>query len=215
MVAPVTTWATNVHEPGGFVHMDIGRTVLRGVVGPLFVGHGTQKLFGWFGGHGREGTAQFFEGSLGLRPGRRHATAAGAAEAVGGALLTAGFLTPVAATLISSTMVTAIRKVHAQNGPWVTESGYEYNLTLVAAMAMITETGPGAPSVDAARWPNLKGKGLAAAVLAAAVAGSYLATEVANEDAPPETAAPGPSESVTEVTADPATRGAISEPSAN
>ena len=56
--------------------MDIGRTALRLVIGPLFVGHGTQKLFGWFGGHGLEGTAGFFEGKLGLKPGKRHATAA-------------------------------------------------------------------------------------------------------------------------------------------
>ena len=56
--------------------MDFGRLLLRGVVGPLFVGHGTQKLFGWFGGHGIEGTGGFFE-NLGLRPGKRHATAAG------------------------------------------------------------------------------------------------------------------------------------------
>ena len=54
--------------------MDIGRTILRGVVGPLMIGHGTQKLFGWFGGHGVEGTGGFFE-SLGMRPGRRHASA--------------------------------------------------------------------------------------------------------------------------------------------
>ncbi|HET8953111.1 MAG TPA: DoxX family protein, partial [Solirubrobacteraceae bacterium] len=62
--------------------MDLGRLLLRGVVGPLFVGHGTQKLFGWFGGHGIEGTGGFFE-NLGLRPGKRHATAAGWAEAGG------------------------------------------------------------------------------------------------------------------------------------
>ena len=100
--------------------MDIGRLLLRGVVGPLFVGHGTQKLFGWFGGHGIEGTGGFFE-NLGLRPGKRHATAAGWAEAGGGALLTLGAFTPLASLLISSTMVTAIRKVHAPKGPWATE----------------------------------------------------------------------------------------------
>ena len=81
------------------------------VIGPLFVGHGTQKLFGWFGGHGRDGTGAFFE-QLGLKPGKRQATSARAAEAVGGALLTLGALTPVAAGLITGTMITAIRKVH-------------------------------------------------------------------------------------------------------
>ena len=78
--------------------MKLGLTLLRVVIGALFFGHGTQKLFGWFGGHGIEGTAGFFE-SLGLKPGRRHATAAGAAEAGGGALVALGFLTPAAAAV--------------------------------------------------------------------------------------------------------------------
>ena len=103
--------------------MDIGRTALRMVIGPLFVGHGTQKLFGWFGGHGLDGTAGFFENALGLKPGKRHAAAAGAAETIGGVLLTLGALTPVAAGLITGTMITAIRKVHAPKGPWVDRRG--------------------------------------------------------------------------------------------
>ena len=164
--------------------MKPGKLALRGVIGPLFVGHGTQKLFGWFGGHGLEGTAGFFEQGLGLRPGKRHATAAGLSEAVGGALLTAGALTPLASSMIIGAMVTAIRKVHAPKGPWVTEGGYEYNLALIAAMAAITETGPGSPSVDAKLFPGLKGKGLALATLGAAVAGSYLVTEKLNEPDP-------------------------------
>ena len=163
--------------------MNVGRLLLRGVVGPLFVGHGTQKLFGWFGGHGPEATGGFFE-SLGLRPGKRHATAAGWSEAVGGALLTLGAFTPLAQAMITGTMVTAIRKVHAQNGPWVTGNGYEYNLTLIALTAALTETGPGSPSVDAKLFPGLKGKGLALATLGAAVAGSYLVTEKLNQPAP-------------------------------
>ena len=179
--------------------MDLGRLLLRGVVGPLFVGHGTQKLFGWFDGHGPEGTGGFFE-SLGLRPGKRHATAAGWAETAGGALLTLGALTPLAATLISSTMVTAIRKVHLQNGPWATGNGYEYNLTLIAAMAALTESGPGRPSVDGALFPGLKGKGLALATLAAAVGGSYLVTEKLTEPAPE----PAPREGHADVPGDPA-----------
>jgi len=116
--------------------MDLGRTIVRGVVGPLMVGHGTQKLFGWFGGQGLESTGGFFE-TLGLRPGRRHASAAGAAETLGGALVTAGALTPLASTLVSSVMMTAIRKVHAKNGPWVTSGGYEYNVVLIAAMTAL------------------------------------------------------------------------------
>jgi putative oxidoreductase len=164
--------------------MSLGKLAIRGVVGPLFVGHGTQKLFGWFGGHGLEGTAGFFEQGIGLRPGKRHATAAGASEALGGALLTLGALTPIAASMIIGTMVTAIRKVHAPKGPWVTEGGYEYNAVLVATMFAIAESGPGTPSIDAAMFPRMKGTGWALLALGAGVAGSYLATEYFNEPAP-------------------------------
>src|SRR3954470_11886484 len=155
--------------------MRVGAALLRGVIGPLFVGHGAQKLFGWFDGHGLEGTGGFFE-SLGLRPGRRHATAAGLAEAVGGALLTLGALTPAATSVLSATMLTAMRKVHLKNGPWVTGGGYEYNLVLIAALTALAETGPGAASVDGALFPRLHGGHWAAFSLAAAGAGSYVMT---------------------------------------
>jgi putative oxidoreductase len=164
--------------------MSIGTVAIRGVAGPLFIGHGTQKLFGWFGGHGLEGTAGFFE-NIDLRPGRRNAIAAGTAEALGGVLLTLGAFTPLAATMISSTMITAIRKVHARHGPWVTEQGYEYNAVLVATMMSVVESGPGRPSIDARLFPNWKGSGWAVASIGAAVAGSYL-VDLFNEPAPPE-----------------------------
>src|SRR3954462_3653532 len=141
--------------------MNVGKVALRGVIGPLFVGHGTQKLFGWFGGHGLEGTAGFFEQGIGLRPGKRHAMAAGLSEAVGGALITLGAFTPAAAGMVIGTMVTAIRKVHAPKGPWATEGGYEYNAVLIAAMVALAESGPGKPSVDAALFPRMKGAGWA------------------------------------------------------
>jgi putative oxidoreductase len=177
--------------------MDLGRTALRWVIGPLFVGHGTQKLFGWFGGHGLEGTAGFFESQLGLKPGKRHATAAGASEAIGGALLTLGALTPVAAGLITGTMITAIRKVHAPKGPWVTQGGYEYNAVLIAAMLALVETGPGRPSVDDAVFPRLRGNALALAQFTAAAVGATLLTEQrqvepAAEDAPADEAVSAP-----------------------
>jgi putative oxidoreductase len=75
--------------------MDLGRIVIRGVVGPLFIGHGTQKLFGWFEGAGLEGTGGFFE-KLGLRPGKQHAAAAGIAETGGGVLLLLGAMAAIA-----------------------------------------------------------------------------------------------------------------------
>jgi putative oxidoreductase len=159
--------------PGNVRVMSIGTVALRGIVGPLFVGHGTQKLFGWFGGHGLEGTGGFFE-SIGLRPGKRHAAAAGVSEALGGALLIAGAATPLAATMVSGTMITAIRKVHAPNGPWVTENGFEYNAVLIAAMATLVDRGPGSPSIDSKLFPNWKGPFWTIASLAAATAGSFL-----------------------------------------
>jgi putative oxidoreductase len=169
--------------------MDIGKLALRTVVGTLFVGHGTQKLFGWFGGHGPDATGGFFEG-LGLRPGKRHAIAAGAAEAGGGALLALGAATPLAATAVASTMITAIRKVHAPQGPWVTDNGWEYNAVLVAAMAALAESGPGSPSVDAALFPSWHGRRWAVATLAAATAGSFLIDRL-SAPAPEDTASAG------------------------
>src|SRR3954466_13391036 len=100
--------------------MDLALLVLRLVVGGLFVGHGAQKLFGAFGGHGLAGTAGFFD-QLGLSPGALHARAAGVAEFFGGALLMLGLFTPFAAAAIIATMVAAIVTVHAPKGVWVTE----------------------------------------------------------------------------------------------
>jgi putative oxidoreductase len=174
--------------------MDLGKTMVRMVVGPLFMGHGAQKLWGAFGGHGIEGTGGFFE-SIGLRPGERHAKAAGVAEFAGGALFALGALTPVASTLISSTMITAIRKVHAKQGPWATEGGWEYNAVLIAVATAIAANGPGKPSVDAALLPDFHGKGWAVASLLAAGAASYVATSDAlNEgdaSAPEQAPTPG------------------------
>jgi putative oxidoreductase len=165
--------------------MTLGRATIRCLVGPLFIGHGTQKLFGWFGGAGPEQTGGFFE-SMGLRPGRRNAIAAGASEAVGGALLFLGALTPLATTLIQGTMITAIRTAHRGKGPWVTSGGYEYNLVLIGGLAAHAERGPGRPSVDDRWFPGLAGTRWALASLAAAAAGSYLAT--ARGEAEPEPA---------------------------
>jgi putative oxidoreductase len=94
--------------------MKIGRLLLRLTVGGFFFGHGTQKLFGWFGGRGLEATAGNFE-KLGLRPARRTALAAGAAEAGGGAALALGLATPVNASVLTATMLTAINRVHFKN----------------------------------------------------------------------------------------------------
>ena len=151
--------------------MKIGRLLLRLAVGGFFVGHGTQKLFGWFGGNGLKSTGEAFE-QLGLRPGKVHATAAGVTEAGGGALLVAGLETPVAATLLTATMITAIRTVHFKNGPWATNGGYEYNVVLIAAALALAEVGPGPLSLDAARGRERAGPGWALAALAAGTIGA-------------------------------------------
>lgn len=160
--------------------MKLGLALLRWIVGALFFGHGTQKLFGWFGGGGLEGTAGFFE-NLGLRPGRRHATAAGAAEAGGGALMALGLLTPAAAAALIGTMFTAIRKVHFAKGPWVTDGGYEYNLVLMAVMVGLADVGPGDFSLDHALGTEVKGPLVALLALAGGIAGATVMTEVASE----------------------------------
>jgi putative oxidoreductase len=168
--------------------MKLGALVLRGTIGSLFVGHGTQKLFGWFGGPGLAGVTGMME-KMELRPPRRHALLVGLSETVGGALLTAGAFTPVASAMLTGVMTTAIRKVHAPRGPWNTDGGYEYNAVLIAAVAALADHGPGALSVDSARFPRMHGPAWAAAAVAAGVAGSFLAERPPiNEPAPePET----------------------------
>src|SRR5437773_11575267 len=90
--------------------MSAGLLILRLVFGGLFAVHGSQKLFGWFGGYGLSGTGGFLEG-LGFRPGRLFAAMAGLAETFGGLLFALGFLEPVAAMAIISVMVVAIGSV--------------------------------------------------------------------------------------------------------
>jgi putative oxidoreductase len=100
------------------------------------------------------------------------AVAAGLSELVGGTLLALGLLTPLAALLIISTMVTAIWTVHAANGPWASDNGYEYNLVLAAVVFAVAAVGPGAWSLDAVLGLDLAGAGWALAALAAGLVGS-------------------------------------------
>ncbi|MGO9499379.1 MAG: DoxX family protein [Solirubrobacteraceae bacterium] len=173
--------------------MKLGRLLLRVTVGALFIGHGTQKLFGWFGGHGLDATANMFD-SLGMRPGNRNAIAAGVAEAGGGAALAAGFATPLAAATLTSVMLTAIHRVHLKNGPWLTNGGYEYNVVLIAAVLALAEVGPGELSLDHALGQERSGPGWALLALALGVAGSVGAHIAAESTpappAPPETPSP-------------------------
>lgn len=128
---------------------DIALLVLRLVLGGVFVAHGAQKLFGSFGGPGIEGTAGFHE-QLGIKPAKPMAILAGLAEFVGGMLVIAGFLTPLAALALIVVMIVAIVKVHLKNGFFAASGGYEFNLVLIAVAVALILVGSGAYSIDAA-----------------------------------------------------------------
>jgi putative oxidoreductase len=113
--------------------------------------------------------------SLEMRPARRNAVLAGASETFGGALIAAGALTPLGAAALIGTMITAIRTVHLEKGVWNTNGGYEFNLTLIAALLALVDGGPGRISVDSALGIEETGAGWAVAALAAGALGSTLA----------------------------------------
>ena len=156
--------------------MHLIRTLLRLLIGGLFIGHGTQKLFGWFGGYGPDGTGQFFD-SIGLGPGRRNAIVAGAAEAGGGTLLALGLFTPVAGTLLTAVMTQAIRALKMDKGPFATNEGWELEALFAAAALTMVEIGPGPISLDHALGIEQSGTGWALLALAAGVAGPMLVVE--------------------------------------
>lgn len=128
--------------------MDTGLLIIRVVIGLLMIGHGAQKLFGWFGGYGLKGTGGWME-SLGLKPGVLMAAGAGLTEIVGGLLFGAGLWIEVGAALLIIPMIMAIVKVHGANGLWVTQNGYEYNLVLIAIALGVAFIGAGDISIDA------------------------------------------------------------------
>lgn len=168
--------------------MKIGRLAARAVIGGLFVGHGTQKLFGWFGGPGLEGTEQMM-GALKMKPARPNAIAAGVSEAAGGALLMAGAATPLAASSLIGTMLTAIWKVHKPKGVWAAQGGWEYNAVLVAALVALIDAGPGEASVDAAFGREEWGSGWALGGLALGAAASSAAMALGRRGSSPAEAA--------------------------
>jgi putative oxidoreductase len=156
--------------------MGLGKLILRAAVGGYFVGHGMQKLAGWFGGAGLDGTGEHFE-EIGLRPGRENALLAGAAEAGGGALLALGLGTPAAVSMLTGVMTNAIRHVHGKNGLWVTDGGVEYPVVVLAALAALADGGPGRLSLDDALGIELKGSLVAAVAMAAGAAGAVYVAE--------------------------------------
>jgi len=143
--------------------MRFGSALLRTTVGALFVGHGMQKLAGWFDGPGINGLAAGFD-KMGLRPAKAHAVAAGVAEAGGGALLISGLANPVAGAALTGVMTTAVEKVHLPKGVWNQNGGFEYNAVLIAALFAVTA--------------EEDGLGWALAQLAIGVAGGLAATRL-------------------------------------
>jgi len=127
--------------------VDLGFLILRLAIGVTLMAHGTQKLFGWFGGYGIAGTGPFLE-QLGFRPGRLHAALAGIAETAGGLLLAAGLFTPLAAAAVIGVMVVAAVSAHWAKGFFAHNGGFEYPFVLAAGALAVAFTGPGALSLD-------------------------------------------------------------------
>ncbi|QYJ79829.1 DoxX family protein [Shewanella acanthi] len=121
--------------------------LLRLPIGIILMAHGSQKLFGWFGGYGLEGTGQWMA-SIGLTPGYLMALMAGSSEFFGGLLLIIGLLTRLSSVVLSFTMVIAILSVHIGNGLFLSNNGYEFGLALLAATASLVFSGAGRLAVD-------------------------------------------------------------------
>jgi len=128
--------------------MNTGLLLLRLVLGLLIAAHGSQKLFGWFGGHGLAAVSGMFE-SLGFRPGRFFASAASLSEVGGGLLMALGFLGPVGPALMLAVMIVAAISVHWQNGLFAMSNGIEVPLLYATGATVLALTGPGAYSLDA------------------------------------------------------------------
>lgn len=126
-----------------------GTLALRIPAGVIFVAHGAQKLFGWFGGYGLEGTGQWMD-SIGLSPGYLMALTAGAAEFFGGLALIVGLLVRPAAAVLAVAMIVAIFSVHIGNGLFAAKNGYEFALALLAIAIALVASGGGRASMDRA-----------------------------------------------------------------
>ncbi|MBO2564676.1 DoxX family protein [Shewanella algae] len=120
---------------------------LRLPIGITFMAHGAQKLFGWFGGYGLEGTGQWMA-SIGLTPGYLMALMAGSSEFFGGLLLIIGLLIRPTSAVLAFTMLMAIVTVHLDNGLFMSNNGYEFGLALLAATVSLAISGAGKLSID-------------------------------------------------------------------
>jgi putative oxidoreductase len=150
---------------------DVGLLALRLTVGGLLAGHGAQKLFGAFGGHGVKGTAQWLE-SLGLQPGHVWSVLAGLSEFGGGLLIATGLFAPLGTLGVMGSMGMASGTAHRGKPIWVTSGGAELPVTNIAVATALMLTGPGALSLDRAfgislpRWIALPGLAAVGATVA-------------------------------------------------
>ncbi|WP_435806169.1 DoxX family protein [Shewanella psychromarinicola] len=130
------------HSTAGF-----NTLALRLPIGIIFMAHGGQKIFGWFGGYGLEGTGQWMA-SIGIEPGVLMAFLAGSAELVGGLFILLGLLTRPSAVVLAFTMIIAIVSVHLTNGLFMANNGYEFALALLAASVSLALSGSGKVAID-------------------------------------------------------------------
>ncbi|MER5864359.1 DoxX family protein [Kitasatospora sp. NPDC002040] len=149
---------------------DLGLLALRAAVGGVLIAHGSQKLFGWFGGGGLEGTTKAME-HMGFEPGRQSAIASGLGEAGGGALLVAGLATPVAGSIVAGTMAGAIA-VHAPAGFFAVSGGYEYPAVLGTCGLALGVAGAGRYSLDHLVAHRFDGAALGALAFVASALGA-------------------------------------------
>jgi putative oxidoreductase len=162
----------NATYPADPLMLDLGLLVARLVIGLLMAAHGTQKLFGWFGGYGLNTTGEFFV-QLGFQRGRAFATLASVTEMASGFLVALGFLGPVGPALMISVMLVAAISVHWKNGLFATQNGIEVNLLYATGAFALALTGFGDYSLDAlvgirAAWTP----GITSAVLTIGVVGA-------------------------------------------
>jgi putative oxidoreductase len=154
--------------------MGMGLLLLRLAVGLTLAAHGTQKLFGWFGGPGLSATGQFFT-VLGFPPGGRHALMAALGETFSGVLLALGLATPAAAAIFVSVMLVAVVTVHLGKGFFAQNGDYEYAFVLAVAALALAFTGPGSLSLDAVLGLERSGAVWGVAALVAGLVGGVTA----------------------------------------
>jgi putative oxidoreductase len=176
---------------------DIGLLTVRVGVGGALAAHGAQKLFGWFGGHGIEGTGAAFD-KMGFTPGKANAVAAGLGEAGGGALLALGLATPAAGAAVVGTMTVAA-SLHAPKGFFSTEGGLEYPAVLGVVAGALALTGPGELSLDRLLghrinrpWMTAVGLGLVAPAVSLVILRRRKALAASAQTASAQTAATTP-----------------------